>query len=463
MSRSRPAAPPLVPGSWLFGSARELRADPLGTYGKALHVEGGMVRFRVGPPRVGFEFDAVLRPEGARQVLATDFSRYRKDAPVFAEMVRFLGEGLLTSEGDRWRRDRRILQPLFTRRRVASYIDTIASAADDLVASWQKDATAGRSVDLHDAAMRYALDALGRAVVGEEDLVAARPLLKAALPLLSEHAVKRGLAVVRLPPSLPTPANRRAAKTQAAIYGLVEELIARRRAGEQTGEDLLSLLLDAQDPEMGGGMDDRGVRDQALVFLLGGHETTGSALAFTLQLLASNEEVQERARTEAINVLGDRRPAAEEVEQLRYTTQVIDEAMRLYPPGHTLVRTAVEDSQLLDHQVPRGRIVALSIWGIHHNPSVWPDPERFDPDRFHAAQPDERAHQGRYAHLPFGGGPRACIGAHLAIAELAIAVAAVLRAYRLRAVLAEPLLDVGLTLRPLGALPCRLEPIGART
>lgn len=455
--RANDAGPTRVHGSLLLGSARELRKDPFGAYGRAMKAHGETARFRVGPPRFGFEFDAVFRPEGARQVLATDVAKYRKDAPVFAEMRRLLGEGLLTSEGERWRRDRRIVQPLFTRRRIATYVDTIATAADDLVASWAAPAASSEPVDLHESAMRYALDALGRAVLGE-DVGEARPVLREALPLLSAHAVRRGLAIVRLPPSLPTPANRRAANLQARIYGLVDEVIARGRAGRRSGEDLLSLLLAARDPEGGAGIDDRGVRDQALIFLLGGHETTGSALSFTFQLLASHDDVQDRARAEVTSVLGDRRPTAGDVEKLRYTAQVADEALRLYPPGHTLVRTAVENAELLGRPLPKGRIVALSIWGIHHNPSVWPDPERFDPDRFATATDGEAApHQGRYAHLPFGGGPRACIGAHLAMTELVIAVATVLRAYRLRAVLGTPNLDVALTLRPRGALPCHLE------
>lgn len=455
--------PPLIPGSWIFGSARELRADPLGPYRKVLETGRDLVRFRVGPPRVGFEFDAVLRPEGIRQVLATDFGKYRKDAPVFDEIARFLGQGLLTSEGDRWRRDRRILQPLFTRRRVASYVGTLAEAAEELVRSWQQDAVAGRPVDLHDSSLRYALDALGRAIFGE-DLADVRPVVKDALPLLSEHAVRRGLALVRLPPSLPTAANRRAGAAQADVYALVDRLIARRRSTGDAADDLLGLLLAARDPEGTGGIDDRGIRDQVLVFLLGGHETSASALAFTLQLLASHPDVQERARAEAARVLQDRGVAPDDLDQLRFTAQVVDEALRLYPPGHTVVRTAVDDTRLQAYTVPKGRIVALSFWGVHHNPAVWPDPERFDPDRFapERSEPSGNDDQvapnrARYAHLPFGGGPRACIGAHLAIAELVIAVAAVLRAYRLQAVVTQPALDVGLTLRPRGPLWCRLE------
>lgn len=460
-SSSESQAPPLVQGSPLFGSARALRDEPIATYERAMLLHGDLVRFRVGPPRVGFEFDALFRPELARQVLATDFGRYSKQAPVFSEMIRFLGEGLLTSEGDRWRRDRRILQPLFTRRRVASYVERIAAAADDLVASWRPDARAGRPVDLHASSMHYALDALGRAVLGD-DVAGARTVLQGALQVLSEHAIRRALALVRVPPSVPSPANLKARRTQAALYGLVDGLIARRRAAGEPGDDLLGLLLAARDPESGAGISDRDVRDQVLVFLLGGHETTGAALAFTLHLLAAHPDVQERVRSEVTAVLGERAPGDDDVEDLHYTTQVVDEALRMYPPGHILVRSAARPARLGGHRVPKGRIVVISIWGIHHNPSVWPDPYRFDPDRFSVEGPevDRAAHHTRYAHLPFGGGPRACIGSHLAVTELVIAVAVVLRAFRLRALVKDLTLDVGLSLQPLGTLPCRLEQLG---
>ena len=195
---------------------------------------------------------------------------------------------------------------------------------------------------------------------------------------------------------------------------------------------------------------------------LGGHETTGAALAFTLHLLASHTDLQDRVRTEAQAVLGDRAPTADDVDRLAYTAQVVDEALRLYPPGHILVRSAVDDGELMGHALAKGRIVVISIWGIHHNPSVWPDPYRFDPERFApgGASDEAGAHHARYAHLPFGGGPRACIGAHLAMTELVLAVAVVVRAFRLRAVVDRPELDAGLSLQPAGRLPCRLELLG---
>ncbi|MFP5377322.1 MAG: cytochrome P450 [Acidimicrobiia bacterium] len=454
------ATPPSAGGSWLLGSTLDLQRDQLGTYARAMAAHGDIARFRVGPPGLGFEFDAVFAPDAARRVLAADAGNYVKDAPVIGEFRHFLGNGLLVSEGDRWRRDRRIAQPLFTRRAVAGHLGTVAEAAADLVGWCAEDADAGRPVDLHELSMRFALHALGRAVFGD-DIVRAAPTLRRALPPLGEHLKRRSLSPVRTPHSWPTPANRRAEAVRRTVWGLADELIAQRRAAGPGGGDLLSRLLDARDPETGDGLADDDVRDEAIIFLVAGHETTGSALAFTLQLLGRHQEVQDRVRSEVEDAVGGEREPSYDVDALAYTTQVVNESMRLYPPAHTVVRKASHDTDLCGYAVPRGRIVAVNIWGIHHRPTVWPDPSRFDPDRFGAGVVGERSRSAtHYTHLPFGGGPRACIGEHLAVAELVAAVAALVRRYRLTAQRHEPDLEVDLALRPRGALPCLLEPLG---
>jgi len=450
--------PPVVGGSWLFGAARDFRRDQLGTYARALRRHGGeLVRFRIGPPRVGVEFDTVFRPDAARQVLATDAASYDKAVPAFEEFRWVMGNGLITSEGDRWRRDRRIVAPLFTRRRVESHVGSISLAAARLVSSWEEIARREGQVDLHDAGMHYALDVLGRTVFGD-DVERLIPVLRQTVPLLSDYAARRALSAVRVPHSWPTPANRRADRARHRLWGIVEELIASRRRGDPGGDDLLGLLLTARDPDTGDALDDAAVRDQALTLLIAGHETTGTTLAFALYLLARHPAQQERVRDEVRQVVGDRPVAAGEIDQLRYTSQVVNEALRLYPSGHTIVRHAHQGASIAGHEVPRGRIVAVSVWGIHHNPDVWPEPDRFDPDRFDQ-RPGEDAQHGRYSHLPFGGGPRGCIGQHLAMAELLVAVATVVRSFRLDGVAATPALDVGATLRPRGALTCRIRPV----
>ena len=448
--------PPVVRGSVLLGATRQLQRDQLGTYAEAMAAHGDVARFRVGPPRIGFEFDAVFSPEGAHQVLAGDAGNYVKDAPVIGEFRHFLGDGLLVSRGDRWLSHRRIAQPLFTKKAAASHAAAIAAATEDLVAWVEADAAAGTPVDLHALSMRYALGALGRSVFGE-DIVQVAPVLREVLPPLGDHLKHRALTPVRSPHWLPTPANRRGERIRRVVWDLADKLIAERRRTGAQGTDLLSRLLSARDPETGAALSDDDVRDEVIIFLIAGHETTGSALAFTLHLVGRHEDVQERLRAEATAA-----GPGHDVDALPYTTQVVNEAMRLYPPAHTVVRKTAADTELLGYPLAAGRIVAVSIYGVQHRPSVWPDPFTFSPDRQAvAARPGgESARRSTgYTQFPFGGGPRKCIGEHLAMAELTSAVAALVRRYRLRSLLDQPNLEVDLALRPRGTLPCRLEPL----
>ena len=462
---------PVIGRSFLLGAAPDLRRDLLGTFERAMHDHGGQpVRFRIGPPRLGFCAEVVFRPEDARQVLATDASHYDKQVPALAEFRRFVGDGLLTSDGDRWRRDRRIVAPLFTRKRIASYVASMSHSADVLVTSLEAVATADGQVDLREPAMLYALEVLGKTVFGE-DMQSAESIVRTSVPVLNEQVTRTALSAVRLPSWLPTRANRRADRARRAVWNFVEALIVQRReaalglsnAHDDDRGDLLSLLLAAEDPETGAGLDDIAVRDQALIFLLAGHETTGATLAFALHLLGTHPTVQRRVRDEVQRVAPDRPIEAGDLARLRYTAHVIDETMRLYPPGHTLVRRASQTTTLAGHEIPRKRIVAISVWAIHHNPAIWPDPYRFAPERFEPrkaeAGPDgEGEVETRYAHLPFGGGPRSCIGRYLAMAEMTVAVATVVRAFQLESLVDEPTLDVGVSLLPGGCLPCRLGP-----
>jgi cytochrome P450 len=446
-------------GSFLMGSARDLQRDQLETYERAMLEHDDIAHFRVGPPRIGFEFDTVFTPEGARQVLAADASHYEKGAPIFSEFEHVLGNGLLTSNGDRWRRHRRIVAPMFTRRRVAVHLDTINDSAADLV-SWCGDQMAADgTVDLHATSTRYALHVLGTAIFGE-DIVVAAPVLREALPQLGEHAARRGLAPVRSPHWWPSRANRRAAAHRRRLWELADELIAKRVAAEGDSTDLLGLLLEARDPETGEGLTPRDVRDEALIFLIAGHETTGSALAFTLQLVGRHPDVQERVRSEVRDADAADPTSPLGLDRLPYTTQVVNESLRLYPPAHTVVRSATDDTEVLRCPVERGGIVAVSIWGIHHRADLWPAPHEFSPDRFEADAEENKGAATRYSHIPFGGGPRSCIGDQLALTELVVAVAAVIRRFRVDALLPAPPTDVDIVLRPHGVLPARLEPVG---
>lgn len=444
-------------GSLLLGSARELLRDQVGAYERAMHQYGEAARFRIGPRRLGFEFDAVFTPAAAREVLATHAADYVKEAPIFTEFSRLIGNGLLTSNGERWRRDRRLIAPLFTPRRIRSYVEPTAGVATGTVDGWLANDPCGGVLSLRDVGFGYALEVLGTTVFGT-NVADAAPTLRSTIPVLSDHAARRGLAPVRVPASWPTPANRAAARAQAQLYELVDHLIAERRRSVEAGDDLLGRLISARDPETGAGLDDQEVRDQVLIFLIGGHETAAGALALTLHLLGRHPDIQERVHDEVRAVVGDAAVGADDLKRLTYTGQVVDEVLRIYPPGHTLVRTAATTTELVGREVPAGRIVAVSIWAIHHNPDVWSEPHRFDPDRFAPDHNGDAPRRDRYAHLPFGGGPRSCIGEHLARAELVIGAATVLRSCRLRSLVEDPKFSAGVTFRPDDPLPCWVEP-----
>lgn len=443
------AVPPLAHGSALLGATRDLQRDQLGAYARAMAEHGDIARFRVGPPGIGFTFYSVFSPPGAHEVLASDAGSYNKDAPVIAEFRHFLGDGLLVNDGEVWRRHRRIAQPLFTRRAVAASADLLAAAGEDL-ADWCEDAAArDEPLDLHGLAMRWALHALGHSVFGD-DIATVAPTLRDLLPPLGEHLKRRSLSPLRSPHWLPTPANREGERIRRGLWDVADRLVAERRAAGAGGTDLLSRLISARDPETGEGLSPAEVRDEVIIFLVAGHETTGSALAFTLHLLGRHGEVQEKLRREVTDQSASDSP---------YLTAVIKESLRLYPPAHTVVRRSTADTELLGYPVERGRIVAVSLWGIHHRPEVWPEPESFRPERFlgQEAQASSGRRDSSYTHIPFGGGPRACIGEHLAMAELTAAVSALVRRYRLVSLVDEPATEVDLSLGPRGLLPCRLE------
>lgn len=442
-----PSAPPDVPGLPLLGSALALRRDLLGTLLRAMREQGDVVRFAVGPPGARFERYGVFSPDGVQRVLATESTRYRKDNIAYAELRAAFGDGLLTSQDDRWLRQKRFLQPVFTRRRVAGYLPVLAAEADDLVERWRPVAAARGTVDLHAEMTRVTLRIVARVLFGA-DVDAAVPAVRDAFPALAVHALRRTVAPVRPPRSWPLPSYRRAVAAQRALYDLCDELIAARRAAPTGGDDLLSLLLSARDG--GESLDDREIRDQVLIFLLAGHETTATALTFALHLLGRDPTWQRRTRSAAL----DGPLVADAVPDV--LTQVLKEAMRLYPSAFGTGRRVAAGDVVDGRQIPPGADVIVSTWATHRHPRHWDDPERFDPSRF---TPEREAARHRYAWFPFGGGPRACIGQGFALLEGAVVLAAVLSAYDVATPAGPVPLETGLTLRPAGPVPCRLAPL----
>jgi len=436
-------APPLLPGSRLVGSALDLRRSQIRTYERAMREYGDVVRIAVGPPGLRFDLYCVFHPDGVRRVLAGPRGTYSKANRFYREIAASFGRGLLTSEGELWRQQRRLIQPLFTRRTIATYADLMVEESTALADRWARD---GALVDANAEMVRLTLRVVGRAIFGD-DIDRAGAVLDRAFPVLNAYTYRRAIAPVSVPAAWPTPANRRAARAREELYAVVDELVAKRSRDGGGGEDLLSRLLGARDADTGEPMDRQQIRDEALIFLLAGHETTSTALTYTLFLLGRHPEEQERVHEEVAAAAGD--PAA-----LPRTAMAVKEAMRLYPPAYALGRTLHADEEIGGHRIPADSFVAVSQWATHRHASFWEEAERFDPERF---APEREAERHPYAYFPFGGGPRGCIGSHFALMEAVIALSILLGRHRIAAVPDDVPVDTnGITLRPAGAVPIRL-------
>lgn len=450
------AAVPGLAGVPVLGSLLDLKADSLGTFLRARHRHGDVVRITAGPPGLRSQLYCVFSPEGAQQVLASESANFRKDNAFYQEVRDSFGNGLLTSQDEDYLRQRRLVQPLFTRRRVDGYADAVAAETRATLDSWQE--APGGVVDVCEEMTRFALRAVSRILFGT-DADATVAVVNRCFPVITDYVLRRGYSPANIPRTWPTPANRRAAAAMDELYALCDRIISRRRGApaDNDGEDLLTLLAAAQSPAAadgapdGGGFDAAELRDQVLIFLLAGHETTATSLAFALHLLALHPEAQDRAREEISRVLGDRTPGAADLDRLPYVTQVLKEAMRLYPAAPVIGRKAVAATEIGGHTVPAGAEVMLAPWVTHRHPDHWPDPDRFDPDRF---TPEAEAGRHRYAWFPFGGGPRACIGQHFSMLESVIALAMILREHAFEAVDTEIPVSAGITLRTEGPARC---------
>ena len=445
------ATVPTFPGRPLLGSMLDLRDDFLGTLERAHRAYGDVVRFQVGPPRLGRQLYVVFHPEAAHQILGSQWQDYRKDTRFYSEIRDGIGDGLLTSQDDDWVRQKRFIQPLFTVKRVNSYAESMAAESARLVSEWR--ARGEGTLDIHHEMTKLTLRMVVRILFGA-DADQVLPVVQSAFPVLSEAALLRAFAPLQLPLSWPTPINRRARRAQAALFGVCDEIITRRRASGVQQDDFLGMLLAARDGDES--LTDQEVREQVLVFLLAGHETTSTALTFTLRLLGLHPEIQQRVREEIASVLGDRSPGATEVRELAYTTMALKEAMRLFPSAPVTGRRSTVDSELAGRFVPAGQDIVVAPWVIHRRPDLWDDPETFDPERF---TPEREKARHRYAWFPFGAGPRACIGQHFSMLESVIALADLVRAFEIGSTSGKIPVEVQITLRPKVPVLANIRPV----
>lgn len=419
---------------WI-GSFIDARRDVLGLLERGVREHGPTVRFRMGPYRLVI----VNRPEDVRHVLVQNRDNYIK-SPSYRFLRSVLGNGLLTSEGKLWRRQRKLAQPAFHHRSLAGFAETMSRLTGDLAARWASEPPRVR--DVHEEMMGVTLRIVGHTLMSTElagDASDISEALEVVLAMANELE-----AFLFLPEWLPTPSKRKAARATAALDKIVYRVIAQRRAAAEPGRDLLGMLMAATEGDES--MTDVQLRDEVMTLILAGHETTANALSFALLLLARHPEVAERLRAELDEVLGDRLPELGDLDKLAYTEQVIKEAMRIYPPAWMFERQALADDVLGDYRLPAGYLVGISPWTLHRDPQVYPDPERFDPDRF---APEAVAARNRYSYLPFGGGQRTCIGNAFAMMEAVIVLATLVSRFDFELISKGQIsLEPSITLRP---------------
>jgi cytochrome P450 len=425
-----------------------VRRNPTTAFLDAARRYGEVVYFRIGP-RQGF---LITNPRDVRHVLQDNARNYHK-SPLYEKLKIFLGNGLLTSEDEFWLRQRRIAQPAFSRQRVAALAGTMAEAARETADRWQDLAAAGRPVDVEEEMMRLTRTVVLRTLLGG-DLGPDGDAVDSAWTTINEY-VGESFWSLGIAEKFLTAKRKRFEAARDVLRATVDHVISERRRHPSDRADLLSMMMTARDEETGETMTDEQLRVEVTTFLLAGQETTALALTWTWYLLSQHLDVRERVDREIDAALDGRPPEYGDLANLPYARMVIDEALRIYPPAWGFSRQALADDELGGFHLPRGWLVFIIPYVLHRQAAFWPDPDEFDPDRF---LPERSADRQKFTYLPFGAGPRQCIGNHFALLEAHVILATLAQRFRPRLVAGQrvetwPLI----TLRPRFGLPMIIE------
>lgn len=394
-----------------------------------------------------FHFYQLNHPDHVYDVLIKQGKKIEKWGRQTDTWANAVGHSTLTMEGDRWKKHRNILNPAFHSQTVKRYDEIIIRHTDRLLDRWQD----GYSYEMMFEMMRTTMGIIADIIFSVADIERDASDLNQALTAVFEVLTKRTTAFQQLPPWLPTSDNLRIRNATKIIEGFILDLIQQRRAEGGSYGDILSDLMGAEDEETGEKLTDREILYELKTLFGAGHETTALMLMWTLYLLSLNPEIQERLHEESVSVLGDKPPSLDDIPNLSYTDKVIHESMRVYPPAWSLmVRKALEDIRLGDTTIPAGSVLMIPMWVVHRNPEIYPDPLRFDPERFEG---DWKKEYPKYAFFPFGGGPHVCVGAHLAMFEGHLMLPMMVQRFRYQyPPQPDPQLQALLTLRPKDGL-----------
>ncbi|WP_433972220.1 cytochrome P450 [Tunturiibacter lichenicola] len=449
-SKRYPAGPPFLPR---FLSGRMFRQNAIESMSATARTYGDLVHYTI----FGRHIYQLSHPDLIEDFLLKDAGKHHRGIVMQRAKV-VLGEGLLTSEEPLHMRQRRLAQPAFLRQRIAAYGEVIGQNAAAISQSWQ----AGKVRNLHDDMLVLALRIVGKClfdldVQSQEEVKKISAAVDAFMDFLPLAILPFSEQIQRLP----LPAMKRIRKGQADMDAIIYSMIDERRKSPGDRGDLLSMLLEAVDPEdPTARMSNQQVHDECLTIMLAGHETTANALSFALWLLAKNPDVQLRLHEEATAVLGNRAPEADDYGRLPYATQVFSEALRLYPPVWVIARTCIQPYEIAGYRIPRGAVLVASQFVVHRDARFYPDPLRFDPERFAAEKKDIAKARPRFAFFPFAAGSRQCIGEGLAWMEGVLSLATIARDWRVSMPADSPseiAINPAISLRPKHGVPLIVE------
>ena len=400
-----------------------------------------------------FDIYLVNHPESVRQILSKNYEHYSKRTIDYRILMNVMGNGLVSNDGPSWVRQRKLMQPVFSNRNVNSFDSAINHATAETIERWRR-LPAGETIWMDREMLRLTYQIVGSTLFGTDideyhdqiaeilEIVNLRPQeFKALLTMISW---------------LPVASNRRWRKAKNQLDNIVYALIDKRRAEGIGDNDILDRLLGAKHDETGKGMDEKQLRDEVVTLMLAGHETSANALAWTLHLLSINPDVEQRLYEDIGSVVGDGPASAADLLNIPYLKQVVQESMRLYPPVWAIARRSEEPGEYNGYYIPKNAYIGIAPYALHRDPEVWPEPTRFDPGRFDSENVKQRH---SYSYLPFAAGPRACIGASMAMLEIQLALVQIVRQFKLSMVPAHPIDTAAkVTLRPRHGIAMTITP-----
>ncbi len=439
---------PQVKGDFLLGNLSQMIANPFQALCDWQRDYGDLVSFRLATR----QFYLFSHPKLIEQALIKQgdifIKNYHPKKPIGLALV--LGQGLVTSQGDVWQRQRRLMQPVFQRSNITTLLPQITTAGNNMLDRWRKlgeDA----EVNLSGEMMQLTLEVITQTMFSTSVLDKIEHI-SPSLDTLLRYAARTIMNPLTLPLSVPTPANQKFKQALAIIDGIIYGIIDQRRTAPSARNDLLDMLLKARDDGSGEKMTDRQIRDEVITIFSAGHETTANLLSWTLYLLVRHPDVLAKLHQELDGVLQGKTPNAEDLQQLAYTRAVLNESMRFRPPAGIMLRKVNKDTEVDGYSLKAGRLAIFSIFNIHHHAGCWRQPEQFDPERF--LIPENR----RFSFMPFGTGERICIGSHFALLEAQLLLCMIVQHYDLQLLDTDEVeIEMAVTLRPKGGIPVRIK------